>query len=92
MQFRHEAFLLFKESINELMNTGVVTYNIHVMLDKAYFLYSFDINSDAADRQQLAHLPEKLERGRYAAAIKARLNIQIQKGSAVLEIKMPVAS
>jgi len=92
MQFRHEAFLLFKESINGLLNTGVVTYKIRVMLDKANLLYSFDINSDGTDRQQLTNLLEKLETGKHAAAINARLNMQIQKSSAVLEIKMLVAS
>ncbi|HTE09466.1 MAG TPA: two-component regulator propeller domain-containing protein [Chitinophagaceae bacterium] len=90
MQFRHEAFLLFKESIIGLSNAAAAECKIHVALEKSALLYSINFNNEGSDRQQLTNMLERLETSKHAAAINARLNLQIHASNSVLEIKMLV--
>ncbi|MFT3932547.1 MAG: two-component regulator propeller domain-containing protein [Chitinophagaceae bacterium] len=91
MQFRHEAFLLFKECIGGLLHAGVTMYKMNVLLDRSVLLYSIDFNSENCEKQELTNMQDKLIVSRHATAINAHINLQVQKKSSVLEIKMMLA-
>jgi glucose-6-phosphate-specific signal transduction histidine kinase len=90
MQFRHEAFLLFKESINGLLNAAAAACKIHVALEKSNLIYSIAFNNGECDKPQLNNMLEKLKISKHAAVINAGLSLQTHAGNSVLELKMPL--
>lgn len=90
MQLRHELFILFKESLRILVNAGAADCKIHVAMDKSYLLYSFYFNCTACDKPQLMALLQQLEGNKYAAPLKARIELQNHGNHSTLLIRTPV--
>ncbi|MEO5683994.1 MAG: two-component regulator propeller domain-containing protein [Chitinophagaceae bacterium] len=90
MQFRHEAFLVFKESVYALLNAGAKECNIQVVLEKVSLLYSISFNTEACDPQQVAHIAESQAISRHLLAIGATADLQKGIKNAVLQLRMPV--
>jgi ligand-binding sensor domain-containing protein len=90
MQVRHEAFILFKESILSLVKAGAPNCNIHIALEKPQLAYTIQFSADGCDAQQLNHLQQRQDISHRLEAINARLNIDLRKSVSVLELKVPV--
>jgi len=90
MQFRHEAFLLFKESIKGLLHAGATNCNIHVALEKYSLLYTVQFNNDNCDMQQLNNLLQRQDMAKRLKAIDADFNIELHKSNSLFELKVPL--
>ncbi len=90
MQLRHEAFLLFKESIRVLVNAGARKPRIHVALERSNLLYSIQFNNQHCDMQQLNNLLQRQDMGRRLDTIRAKLEVQVHKSNSMFELKVPV--
>ncbi len=90
MQFRHEAFLLFKESIKGLLAAGASHCKIHIALDKSNLLYSIQFNNEGCNMQQLYNLLHRQDMAKRLENIKGELDVQVNKTISVFELKVPV--
>jgi ligand-binding sensor domain-containing protein len=90
MQLRHEAFLLFKESMNSLVKAGASGCKIHVRPEKNSLLYAIEFRNACCDMQQVTNLLHSQAMKKRADSIKSSLNVDIQKTTALLTLKVPV--
>jgi hypothetical protein len=90
MQLRHEAFLLFKESISGLVKAGAKNCRIHVGLDKGTLLYTVQFSTDSCDMQQLNNLMHSQGMGKRIDTIKASLTVEMHKSNSLLLLKIPL--
>jgi hypothetical protein len=90
MQFRHEAFILFKESIKALVDAGAGNCKIFIALDKTNLLYTVQFNNDSCDVQKLNNLLHRQDMGKRLDVIKAKLNVEVHKSTSLLELTIPV--
>ncbi len=91
MQFRHEAFILFKESISVLVKACATNCRIHVGLDKGSLLYTLQFNNEFCEMQGLNNMLQSRDLGKRMNAIKATLTVQLHKTNSVLILRVPVA-
>jgi ligand-binding sensor domain-containing protein len=91
MQFRHEAFILFKESISMLVKACATRCRIHVGLDKGILLYTLQFNNESCNLQELNNLLQSRDLGKRMNTIKATLGVNLHKSNSVLVLKVPVA-
>src|SRR4030095_12267881 len=56
MMLRHEALLLFKEGIQNLVHAGVSICHIHMGLEKARLVVTMQFDTETCDMQQLHNL------------------------------------
>jgi ligand-binding sensor domain-containing protein/signal transduction histidine kinase len=90
MQFRHEAFLLFKESIHGLRQACAGNCKIHVTLQKPHLVYTIQFNNEKCDMQQLNNLLQRQDMAKRLKMIKAKLNVTVHKTNSVFELIVPV--
>jgi hypothetical protein len=90
MQFRHEAFILFKESISVLVKACATNCKIHVGLEKGNLLYTLQFNNEHCEMQQLNNLLQSRDLGKRMNAIKATLTVNVHKSNSILVLKVPV--
>ncbi len=90
MQFRHEAFILFKESIKGLALACSGSSRIHLALEKSTLVYSIQFNNEECDMQQLYNLLQRQDMSKRLDNIKAKLNVELHKSNSLLELKVPV--
>jgi ligand-binding sensor domain-containing protein len=90
MQLRHEAFLLFKESINGLLDAKADDIRIQMGLDKSSLLYMIECNNDHCDLEELNRFLNNRELAEKLDGIRAKLDIHIQKSYAVVECRIPL--
>tara|TARA_R110002167_G_scaffold134051_1_gene319368 strand:- start:1296 stop:2954 length:1659 start_codon:yes stop_codon:yes gene_type:complete len=90
MQLRHEAFLLFKESIKELIQAGATQFKIHLTLDKSHLLYTMQFNNKDCDRQQLNQFLNRSDMVNKLFNMRAKLQVQEHKTNSVMELRIPL--
>ncbi|HEY0679194.1 MAG TPA: two-component regulator propeller domain-containing protein [Chitinophagaceae bacterium] len=89
MEFRHEAFILFKESILGLMKACVKSCMIHVGVDKSHLVYTIEFRNHLCDMQQFRNLLERQDIQKRLDMLHATSNIQVHKEFTVVEMSMP---
>jgi hypothetical protein len=88
MQFRHESFLLFKESISGLVKAGARNCKINLRLDKAELLYIMEYRNDDCDIQELNHLLHRQDMAKRLEAIRAKMDMEVHKIISVLRCRI----
>jgi ligand-binding sensor domain-containing protein/signal transduction histidine kinase len=86
MQFRHEAFLAFKEMIDAMLKAGIDECRITIAVHKTHLIYQVSIEKEA-DHVLLA---EHIGTGQHAAAIGAVLKVKKHDDGYTLLLSMPV--
>lgn len=84
MQLRHEAFLLFKESISSLIKAGAKYCKIHLRLDKTDLLYTMECRNEGCDMQQLNNLLHRQDIAKRLETIRAKMDVQMHKSISLL--------
>lgn len=92
MQLRHEAFLLFKESINGLLKAGATDIRIYLGQDKSWLLYMIEFNTRQCDIKELEHFLSNKEIKEKLEEIGAKLDVFVQKSHSVLECRIPIGT
>ena len=90
MQLRHEAFLLFKDSIKSLVDAGVSNCQIHLSTEKSQLLYSMQFDTATIDMQQLNSLLQRQDMSKRIDALQAKLTVTPHRNSMMMELKVPV--
>ena len=90
MQFRHEVFLLFKDSILGLVIACASRCKIHLTIEKSNLIYSMQFNSKCCDIQQLNSLKERQELVKRAVATSATVDLQVLENNSILELRIPI--
>ena len=90
MQLRHEAFLLFKDSIKSLVDAGVRNCQIHLSTEKSQLLYSMQFDTGTCDMQQLSNLLQRQDMSKRIDALHAKLTVTPHRNSMLMELKVPV--
>lgn len=90
MQLRHDAFLLFKESIKKLVQAGATDCRIYIGPDKNYLLYSLQYSNEHCDMQQITNLLHSQEMQKQMHAINAVMQFDVQKSFSLLTVKIPL--
>ncbi|HTL10214.1 MAG TPA: hypothetical protein VL307_18195, partial [Chitinophagaceae bacterium] len=88
MQFRHEAFLLFKDSVLALLSAGANLFTIGIMVDKDSLLYQ--LNSATLSFDGLERLAAAIEENKHTAALAATAQPVWQQGLQTLVIRIPL--
>jgi hypothetical protein len=90
MQFRHEAFIHFKQRNSVRVKAGATYCKFHVGLEKGHLLYTLQFNNEHCEMQQLNNLLQSRDLGKRMNAIKATLAVNVHKSNSVLVLKVPV--
>ncbi len=90
MLVRHDAFILFKESISTLIKAGATNCKIYLLPEKNDLLFSIQFKSDDCDMHQLKNWPYRQDISKRLDTIKAKFNLDLQKSHSVLELKLPL--
>ncbi|MFN8251095.1 MAG: two-component regulator propeller domain-containing protein [Ferruginibacter sp.] len=90
MQLRHDAFLLFRESIKQLVLAGAADCRIHIGVEKNHLLYSLQYSNEHCDMQQITNLLQSQEMEKKMGAIHASRQFEVQKSFSLLTVKIPL--
>lgn len=90
MQLRHEAFLLFKESIQGLVKAGASGCKIHIWPEKNLLVYLLQYQNEHDNMQQITNLLHSQELEKRMKALNATIQTDMQKSFSVLTVKIPL--
>jgi ligand-binding sensor domain-containing protein len=90
MQLRHEAFLLFKESINGLVQAKANRIRIQMGQDKSFLLFMIECDNEHCDISALNHFLNNREMAARLEAMGAKLDVHVHKSNAVVECRVPL--
>jgi len=90
MKLRHDAFLLFKDGIKGVVQTGTRNCRVHIGCEKGTLLYTMQFDNKGCDKQQLNNLFNSPDLERRLKAINARLTVHVNKSSSMFELEMPI--
>ncbi|HMO61470.1 MAG TPA: two-component regulator propeller domain-containing protein [Ferruginibacter sp.] len=91
MQFRHEAYLLFKECVRGLVKACATCCSIHVAFEKMNLVFSVRFDNQCCDMQQLNNLLHSQAMEKRVTTIRARLHTDLHKSRSGLTIKVPLS-
>jgi glucose-6-phosphate-specific signal transduction histidine kinase len=86
MQFRHEAFILFKEVTEGVLKICMSDSKIHVGLHKQDLVYTMETRNHGCDANELRHLPERQDIAARLSSLHASSRVIVSKETAVLEL------
>jgi hypothetical protein len=89
MQFRHEAFILFKESIRALVQSHAADCKIHVGIDKSALLYTIEFDNVNCDVPQFRHFLQRQDIEQRLSFLKAATDVHVRKDICVFELVLP---
>ncbi|MFT3679881.1 MAG: two-component regulator propeller domain-containing protein [Ferruginibacter sp.] len=90
MQFRHEAYLLFKESIQRLLKAGADDCKIYANMDKNILVFTIQCKNQSCNIQQLNNLLHSQVMQKRLDAIKAVMQTEIHKSHSIFTLKVPL--
>ena len=91
MKLRHDAFLLFKDGINGVVQAGATNCRVHIGCEKGVLLYTMQFANRGCDMQQLNNLFNSQDMEKRLQSINARLHVQVHKSSSTFELELPVS-
>ncbi|MCM4151120.1 hypothetical protein DHD05_05900 [Arenibacter sp. N53] len=90
MKYRHEAFLLFKDSILGLVKACASKCMIHLTIEKSNLVYTMQFNTKCCDIQQLNSLKYRQELVQRADATSTMVRMHMLDNNSILELKIPI--
>ena len=89
MKHRLESFLLFKELINTIVQSGAQNSRIHIGLEKTNIICTIQFDNNGSDMQQLGSALQRPDLDKRLKEINARLKTQLDKSHSVAVLKIP---
>lgn len=90
MQIRHEAFLVFKEGIKNLITVGAKNCRVYVSIEKGYLVFTTQFDSDSCDMQLLNNLLHRQDLERRLNRMNANIDVQLHKSRSVITLEVPI--
>ena len=90
MKLRHDSFLLFKEGIHNLVQTGITICHIHIAQEKQCLLFTMQFDTECCDMQQLNNLFHRHDMEKRIEMMNAQLDVQVHKNNTIVVLKVPL--
>ena len=90
MQFRYEAFTLWKENIKALVQASARKCIIHLTIERGHLLYTIEYNNECCDIQSLNHLRERQDMAHRMSQINAKLKVKVMQNHSFVELRIPI--
>lgn len=90
MEVRNDLFWLFKDTIINVIQAGVLNCVIHVSYEKPYLIYTLEFDGTSVDIKQLETLHHRDEFTRTLKRLQAKLDFNDHKANAELVLKIPM--
>jgi ligand-binding sensor domain-containing protein/signal transduction histidine kinase len=91
MKLRHEAFLVFKEGIKNLVTVGATNCNVYISLERGYLLFTTQFDHQHCDMQQLNNLLHRQDLEKKLKDMQASIDVQVHKTNSVITLEVPVS-
>jgi signal transduction histidine kinase len=90
MKLRHEAFLVFKEGIKNLITVGAQNCHVYISFEKGKLLFTTQFDTEKCDIQQLNNLLHRQDLENRLNAMKATIDIDVHKTLSMITLEVPV--
>jgi signal transduction histidine kinase len=90
MKLRHEAFLLFKEGLRNLVMAGTKLCIVHLTTERNKLLFTIEFENEGCDMKQLNNLLRRRDMEDRLHALKAKLHVQVHKSRSVFLLQLPL--
>jgi len=90
MKTRYEAFLTFKEGIQNLLVAGATHCRVHLGLEKSKILFTAQFDNRKINMQELNNLLHRPDLEKRLESLGARIQIQVHKTSSTISLQVPV--
>ncbi|RYZ28234.1 MAG: hypothetical protein EOO10_10230 [Chitinophagaceae bacterium] len=91
MKLRHEAFLLFKEGLQSLVQAGTKLCIVHLTAERGKLLFTIEFENEGCDMQQLNNLLRRRDMEARIRELKAKLNVQVHKSKSMFLLQLPLS-
>lgn len=89
MRLRHEAFLLFKEGLKNLVTVGARNCHVYISLEKGNLVFTTQFETESCDMQQLNNLLHRQDLEKRLEAMQASIMIDVRKTNSVITLEVP---
>lgn len=90
MKLRHEAFLVFKEGIKNLVMLGAANCHVYIRSEKNNLLFTTLFESDKCDMQQLNNLLHRQDLEKRLEQMRATIDVDLHKSHSAITLRVPV--
>jgi ligand-binding sensor domain-containing protein len=90
MKLRHDAFLVFKEGIKNLVMLGANNCHVYIRSDKTDLLFTVLFESEHCNMQQLYNLLRRQDLERRLSMMKAGIETDFHKNHSAISLRVPV--
>lgn len=90
MQFRHDVFILFRESLRTIIAARVSDVKVHIAHERNNIVFTVESVNQLSDLQQLNNSLQSTELEQRIRSVKATLNTEVHKNTIVLILTVPV--
>ncbi len=91
MKLRHEAFLVFKEGIKNLVMLGAANCHVYIRSEKNGLLFTTLFESDKCDMQQLHNLLHRQDLEKRLDQMHATIDVDLHKSHSAITLRVPVS-
>lgn len=91
MKMRHDAFLVFKEGLKNLVTLGAENLHVYIKSDRSDLLFITLFDSEHCDMQQLNNLLHRQDLERRLNMIQASIEVDLHKSHSAITMRVPVS-
>lgn len=91
MKQRHEVFLVFKETIANLVKAGGRDVEVHMGLEKSTLLFAIQFDNEGVDLEQIHNLLNRQDIGAKLASIDGEMDIEEHRADSLLLMQVKVS-
>ena len=91
MKMRHDAFLVFKEGLKNLVTLGAENLHVYIKSDRSDLLFITLFDSEHCDMQQLNNLLHRQDLERRLSMIQASIEVDLHKSHSAITMRVPVS-
>jgi signal transduction histidine kinase len=90
MKLRHEAFLIFKEGLGNLVASGTQYCMVHLSYEKSKLLFTIEFDNEGCDMQQLNNLIRRHDLEERLQKLGAKIDVQLHKSRSLFLLQLPL--
>jgi signal transduction histidine kinase len=91
MKLRHEAFLVFKEGIKNLVALGARNCHVYIRSEKNNLLFTTLFESEKCDMQQLNNLLHRQDLEKRLNMMRASIEVDLHKSHSAITLRVPIS-
>lgn len=91
MKLRHDAFLVFKEGLKNLVTLGAENLHVYIKSDKNDLLFITLFDSEHCDMLQLNNLLHRQDLEKRLLTLKANIEVDLHKNHSSITLRVPAS-